>query len=88
MPIRTPLSCHITRLGLKIAIADVQQEQLQKVGKEIASIIGEQNVLVVPTDVSKLNEVEALHDKVYENWGEVSIFEEDYISMNSWPSLA
>jgi len=42
------------------------------VGKALAEIVGEANVLVVPTDVSKLEEVVRLRDKVYEDWGEVS----------------
>ena len=41
-------------------------------GKALAEIVGEANVLVVPTDVSKLEEVVRLRDKVYEDWGEVS----------------
>lgn len=57
---------------MKIAVADVNEKQLRETGDEIAKIIGETNVLVVPTDVSKLDEVVRLRDKVYEAWGEVS----------------
>ncbi|KAF8194155.1 hypothetical protein BJ912DRAFT_959578 [Pholiota molesta] len=46
--------------GLKVAIADVTADKLQ-----------EANVLVVPTDVSKIEEVVRLRDRVYEAWGEV-----------------
>ncbi|KAF8627472.1 hypothetical protein AX17_006284 [Amanita inopinata Kibby_2008] len=63
----------LAKLGLKIAIADVEQDQLRTVGKEVAAIVGEANVLVVPTDVSKLDEVIQLRDKVYEAWGEVAV---------------
>lgn len=63
---------YIYRLGLKIAIADVTIDKLNEVGKEVASIIGENNILVVPTDVSNLEQVVKLRDKVYEQWGEVS----------------
>lgn len=62
----------LCRLGMKVAIADVKEDALQKVGKQVASIIGESNVLVIPTDVSKLEEVVRLRDRVYEAWGEVS----------------
>ncbi|KAF8631058.1 hypothetical protein AX15_002664 [Amanita polypyramis BW_CC] len=63
----------LAKLGLKIAIADIQKDQLQAVGKELADIVGEANILIVPTDVSKLIEVTRLRDKVYEAWGEVAV---------------
>jgi hypothetical protein len=44
---------------------------LKEVGKTLAGLIGEANVLVIPTDVSKLDEVHNLRDRVYEAWGEV-----------------
>lgn len=58
---------------MKIAIADVKKDELQAVGKELARIVGEANILIVPTDVSKLEDVVRLKDKVYETWGEVRI---------------
>jgi len=58
---------------LKIALADVNEGQLETAGKDISAIVGDANVLVVPTDVSKLEEVVRLRDKVYEAWGEVSV---------------
>lgn len=45
---------------------------LQETGAEAAKLVGDQNVLVVPTDVSQLDQVVRLRDKVYEVWGEVS----------------
>ncbi|KAF8955301.1 hypothetical protein BDZ97DRAFT_1858621 [Flammula alnicola] len=61
------------KLGLKVAIADITQDKLQEVGKELAKIVGDANVLVIPTDVSKLDEVNRLRDRVYEAWGEVAV---------------
>jgi len=61
------------KLGLKIAIADIDAEALKEVGKTLAREVGEANVLVVPTDVSQLEEVVRLRDRVYEAWGEVRI---------------
>ncbi|TFK40460.1 NAD-P-binding protein [Crucibulum laeve] len=61
------------KLGLKLAIADVEGDKLAQVGKELMHIVGEPNVLVVRTDVSKLEEVVSLRDKVYEAWGEVAV---------------
>ncbi|KAJ3546391.1 hypothetical protein NMY22_g2068 [Coprinellus aureogranulatus] len=60
------------RLKLKVAIADVNEAELRIVGKELAELTGESNVLIIPTDVSKLDQVVALKEKVYEAWGEVS----------------
>jgi len=61
------------KLGLKIAIADCDAKNLAQVGQELISTIGESNVLIIPTDVSKLDEVVRLRDKVYETWGEVAV---------------
>jgi NAD(P)-dependent dehydrogenase (short-subunit alcohol dehydrogenase family) len=62
---------HPHRLGLKIAIADCDEGNLAQVGQELTAIVGESNVLVIPTDVSKLDQVVKLRDRVYEAWGEV-----------------
>lgn len=67
--IYTPLH----RLGLKIAIADCDEKNLAQVGHELTTIVGESNILVIPTDVSKLDQVVRLRDRVYEAWGEVRI---------------
>ncbi|KAL0574194.1 hypothetical protein V5O48_007760 [Marasmius crinis-equi] len=63
----------LARLKLKIAIADIDEARLQKVGKEVAAIIGDANLLVIPTDVSQLDQVVRLKDRVYEAWGEVAV---------------
>ena len=67
------------RLGLKIALADITEDALAEAGKEVAAIVGEANVLVIPTDVSKIEDVVRLRDKVYEAWGEVSSFRHKFI---------
>lgn len=56
---------------MRVAIADLTVPALEQVGSELVKIYGEANVLVVPTDVSDEEQVVALKDKVYENWGEV-----------------
>ncbi|KIJ54458.1 hypothetical protein M422DRAFT_153424 [Sphaerobolus stellatus SS14] len=64
----------LAHLGLKVAIADINAEELQAVGRELNNIAGdESNVLVVPTDVSDLAQVQALKDKVLDTWGEVAV---------------
>ncbi|KAK0222128.1 hypothetical protein IW262DRAFT_1271159 [Armillaria fumosa] len=61
------------KLELKVALADIDEEKLKAVGKDVAAVVGEANVLVVPTNVAKLEEVVRLRDKVYELWGEVAV---------------
>jgi hypothetical protein len=59
------------RLGLKVAIADIDAKSLNVLAAELGEAHGESNVLAVETDVSKLDEVVRLRDRVYDNWGEV-----------------
>jgi len=63
----------LARLGLKVAIADINVNALEIFSKELCGAHGEGNVLAVPTDVSKLEDVEHLRDRVYEAWGEVAV---------------
>jgi NADP-dependent 3-hydroxy acid dehydrogenase YdfG len=57
---------------MKIVLADVSATNLEKVGNAIAKTVGEPNVLVLQTDVSKMEEVERLRERVYEAYGEVN----------------
>jgi NAD(P)-dependent dehydrogenase (short-subunit alcohol dehydrogenase family) len=59
------------RLGLKVAIADIDEAALTALEKELKTTWGEANVIALPTDVSKLADVERLRDRVYDTWGEV-----------------
>jgi hypothetical protein len=58
---------------MKIVIADTDEAALARLGKELVAAIGETSVLIVPTDVSKLEQVQALSKRVYDAWGEVRI---------------
>ncbi|TBU23067.1 NAD(P)-binding protein [Dichomitus squalens] len=63
----------LAKIGLKIAIADVDEQGLNGTAKEVAQIVGQQNLIALPTDVTKLEQVERLRDRVYEAWGEVGV---------------
>ena len=65
---------NICRQGLRVALADTNNDALKEAGKAAAAAAqgGEQSVLVVPTDVSKLEEVIHLKETVLDAWGEVS----------------
>lgn len=62
-------------LGLKVCLADLASERLKQAASEVSAIApeGEKSVLTVPTDVSNLDQVQALKDSVYSTFGEVSI---------------
>jgi NAD(P)-dependent dehydrogenase (short-subunit alcohol dehydrogenase family) len=63
----------LAKLGLKLALVDIDKEGLQKTVKIVTGFVGEANVLAIPTDVSQLDEVVRLKDKVFEAWGEVGV---------------
>ncbi|KAJ7166393.1 hypothetical protein C8R43DRAFT_1121962 [Mycena crocata] len=63
-------------LGMKIAIADVhaKEGELRELGRELEGVVssvtaeGGTHVLVVPTDVTVVEDVRRLREKVYEAW--------------------
>ncbi len=62
-------------LGMKVAIADVDQAALDRAAVEIAEAGpgGKAEVMTVMTDVSQRQEVEALRDRVMATFGEVAV---------------
>jgi len=78
------------KIGMKLALADVNEAQLNSARDEVAAIVGDTNVLAIPTDVSKLEEVVRLRDRVYEAWGEVGVLMNNAgigIKGTSWDGL-
>jgi NAD(P)-dependent dehydrogenase (short-subunit alcohol dehydrogenase family) len=59
-------------LGMKVALADNDAAELQTVTRELASG-NEADVIGVPTDVSRLADVERLRDLAWERLGPVSV---------------
>lgn len=64
------VAARLLGLGLKVALADLGGDRLDAAGRALANA-GE--VLVVPTDVSSPEDVEALRDRVLAQWGFVSV---------------
>jgi NAD(P)-dependent dehydrogenase (short-subunit alcohol dehydrogenase family) len=64
-----------TSMGLRTCLADLDGSALEQATAEIASVAkhGSSDVLSVPTDVSKLEEVQRLKDQVYDRFGEVAV---------------
>ncbi len=62
-------------MGLKVCLADLSQQALEPAVAEVASASpkGREAVIAVPTDVSKLDDVQALRDAVYRAFGEVGV---------------
>jgi NAD(P)-dependent dehydrogenase (short-subunit alcohol dehydrogenase family) len=63
------------RMGLKVCLADLPGEALESATADVvfAAPVGQSTVMAMPTDVSRLEEVEALRDAVYERFGEVAV---------------
>jgi len=60
-------------IGMRVVLADVNEAKLKEAAQDVIESVGEQNVLAIKTDVTKLEEVEKLRDKVLETWGEVAV---------------
>jgi NAD(P)-dependent dehydrogenase (short-subunit alcohol dehydrogenase family) len=63
---------HFAGMGLKVAIADLAASDLERAAKEIRRG-GKAEVLTVSTDVSRMEEVIRLKERVYAAFGEVGI---------------
>ncbi|PRP84613.1 short-chain dehydrogenase [Planoprotostelium fungivorum] len=59
------------KFGLKVVVADANEEQLKKASEELSQLTKEYRT--IRTDVSKLPEVQKLKDEVYSTFGEVHI---------------
>jgi NAD(P)-dependent dehydrogenase (short-subunit alcohol dehydrogenase family) len=63
------------RMGLKVCLADLTREALEPTVAEVAAASpdGKHAVIAVPTDVSKLDDVNKLKDAAYGAFGEVGV---------------
>ena len=60
-------------LGMKVCLANLPGEPLERAAEEVTGIGGPQNVLAVPTDVSRRDDVEQLKEKVLAAFGDVAV---------------
>jgi NAD(P)-dependent dehydrogenase (short-subunit alcohol dehydrogenase family) len=62
-------------MGLKVCLADLSAQALEAAAADVAaaSPLGEAAVLAVPTDVSRLEQVDKLRDAAYARFGEVAV---------------
>jgi NAD(P)-dependent dehydrogenase (short-subunit alcohol dehydrogenase family) len=60
--------------GMKVVIADLRRDDLDAAAREIeAAIVGDGEVLTVPTDVGRRQDVAALKEHVYAAYGDVAV---------------
>jgi NAD(P)-dependent dehydrogenase (short-subunit alcohol dehydrogenase family) len=60
-------------MGLKVCLADLSAEALDRAAETVAAASSPDAVLTVPTDVSRLESVQALRDAAYAKFGEVAV---------------
>jgi len=61
-------------LGMKVCLADLAGEALQRSAEEVAGVASNpDNVLAIAADVSRREDVERLKDEVYKAFGEVAV---------------
>jgi NAD(P)-dependent dehydrogenase (short-subunit alcohol dehydrogenase family) len=61
-------------LGMKVCLADLAGEALERSAAEVAALAGRrEDVIAVATDVGRREGVEALRDRVYAAFGEVAV---------------
>lgn len=62
-------------LGMKIVMVDIHEDELNQVADDVRAIspLDDAEVLAIITDVSQLDQVEALKETVYETFGEVGL---------------
>jgi len=65
------LSRHAAELGMKVVLADIERERIERVAADIESEGG--TAMAVPTDVSDSDSLEMLAEKTYETFGEVRL---------------
>ena len=62
------------KLGMKVALADLEGPALNSAAEELAGLSGEaQNVLALPTDVSRLADLALLREVTFERFGAVHV---------------
>jgi NAD(P)-dependent dehydrogenase (short-subunit alcohol dehydrogenase family) len=65
---------HFAKLGMKLALADLESPALASAADEVAQLAGGgQNVLALPTDVSRFADLALLREATFERFGSVSV---------------
>ena len=60
-------------MGLKVCLADLSADALERAAESVVAVSGWDAVLTVATDVSRVESVQALRDAAYARFGEVAV---------------
>ena len=60
-------------LGMAVVMADVEAEKLERAAAEVAEAAGNDKVLSLVTDVSKMADLSALSDAAFDQFGDVAL---------------
>ncbi|WP_158926116.1 SDR family NAD(P)-dependent oxidoreductase [Acidisphaera sp. S103] len=60
-------------MGLKVCLADLSADALERAAESVVAVSGRDAVLTVATDVSRVESVQALRDAAYARFGEVAV---------------
>ena len=64
----------LAKLGMRVCLADLPGEKLDRAAAEVARAGGSDDVVrAIPTDVSQLQDVRRLKDEAYAAFGEVAL---------------
>jgi NAD(P)-dependent dehydrogenase (short-subunit alcohol dehydrogenase family) len=76
-------------LGMRVCMADVLADELRLAREEVAGLApgADRNLLAVPTDVARLEEIDALKEKVYATFGEVGLLMNNAVTRTSSGAL-
>jgi NAD(P)-dependent dehydrogenase (short-subunit alcohol dehydrogenase family) len=68
-------ACRFATMGLRVCLADREGESLERAAADVAHVAESRGsaVLAVPTDVSRLDDVQRLHDVVQRELGDVAL---------------
>ncbi|OCP02415.1 MULTISPECIES: SDR family NAD(P)-dependent oxidoreductase [unclassified Ensifer] len=66
---------HFASLGMRVVLADLAGERLEKAAAEVAALSPgrAQHIVAIPTDISRLEDIEALERGVHQRMGDVHV---------------
>jgi len=62
-----------TSLGMRVCMADVDADKLEQATAEVPAAVEHAEAVAMPTDVSKLDELQQLRDRVFDRYGQVDV---------------
>jgi NAD(P)-dependent dehydrogenase (short-subunit alcohol dehydrogenase family) len=76
-------------LGMRVCMADILADELLLAREEVAGVApgSDRDVLAVPTDVARPEEIDALKQKVYATFGEVGLLMNNAVTRTSGGAL-